>query len=170
MKLKLRGLKQGEHRDIFEEPANDLGLDNEQFSEKIVSNVLVNTQGKNFYVTIDSVFKLKFTCDRCADESVIQDSVTTKLLCTEDSTLDPEHEQEGLYFLLVGDDSVDLSDDIRQNIHLAIPMKILCDDNCKGLCPVCGVNLNKSTCGCSVDKTDSRWDALKKIDNSNLDN
>jgi uncharacterized protein len=47
------------------------------------------------------------------------------------------------------------------NIVLSIPMRHLCRDNCKGICPVCGVNLNEVQCNCSLQYADSRFDALK---------
>lgn len=47
-------------------------------------------------------------------------------------------------------DSVDLRDEIRQQIILSLPMTIICQDDCQGLCSHCGVNLNKITCDCSL--------------------
>lgn len=46
-------------------------------------------------------------------------------------------------------DAIDLTDAIRENILLELPMKPLCQEDCKGLCPTCGTNLNESTCGCA---------------------
>lgn len=56
-------------------------------------------------------------------------------------------------------ESVDLTDDIREAIILAFPSYPICDTECKGLCPQCGANLNKSACLCKP-PVDDRWAAL----------
>jgi uncharacterized protein len=55
---------------------------------------------------------------------------------------------------------LDLSDAIRQNALLAIPMKPLCREDCAGLCQVCGKDLNKSQCDCNKESIDPRWAKL----------
>lgn len=45
-------------------------------------------------------------------------------------------------------EEIDLGEIIREQIYLSLPMKSLCKDECKGLCPVCGGNLNRGSCGC----------------------
>ncbi|MCD6363911.1 MAG: DUF177 domain-containing protein [Synergistetes bacterium] len=60
-------------------------------------------------------------------------------------------------------DSIDIEEDIKQFIILSIPMKPLCREDCKGLCPVCGKNLNEGECNCSQELYDPRWSALKEL-------
>jgi uncharacterized protein len=55
---------------------------------------------------------------------------------------------------------LDLSEAIRQNALLAIPMKPLCREECAGLCPVCGKDLNKDQCECNEGSIDPRWTKL----------
>ena len=57
---------------------------------------------------------------------------------------------------------IDLRPAIRETWLLAVPAYVQCSDDCKGLCPTCGTNLNESTCNCSTSKSDPRWDALRK--------
>jgi uncharacterized protein len=57
----------------------------------------------------------------------------------------------------------DISERVREVILLELPYKPLCELNCKGLCPMCGENLNERDCGCTQDKTDERWDALREL-------
>jgi uncharacterized protein len=56
-----------------------------------------------------------------------------------------------------------LEDAIREQVLLALPLKMVCRDECKGLCPQCGQNLNESTCSCITPHQDLRWSALKEI-------
>jgi uncharacterized protein len=51
----------------------------------------------------------------------------------------------------------------EERVQMAIPMKPLCREDCKGLCPRCGQDRNVSTCNCSLEETDPRWDALRAL-------
>ena len=56
-----------------------------------------------------------------------------------------------------------LEDVLREQVLLALPLKITCRDECKGLCPHCGKNLNQEQCSCAAPVGDARWAALKDI-------
>jgi len=58
---------------------------------------------------------------------------------------------------------VDLSPLIYEQIMLQIPMKILCSEACKGLCPQCGANLNVGNCDCRKDQGDERFAVLRNL-------
>jgi uncharacterized protein len=56
-----------------------------------------------------------------------------------------------------------LEDVLREQVLLALPLKITCREDCKGLCPHCGKNLNQEQCSCAAPLEDPRWAALKDI-------
>lgn len=56
-----------------------------------------------------------------------------------------------------------LEDVLREQVLLALPLKTICREDCKGLCPQCGKNRNYETCTCEAATTDPRWDALRGI-------
>jgi len=56
-----------------------------------------------------------------------------------------------------------LEDVLREQILLAVPLKAICREDCKGLCPHCGKNLNSGQCSCAEPMEDPRWNALKEI-------
>ena len=58
---------------------------------------------------------------------------------------------------------LDLVVAIRQQAALVTPMKPLCREDCAGLCPSCGHNLNQGACGCPPSEADQRWAALRKL-------
>jgi len=60
-------------------------------------------------------------------------------------------------------DGILLDDVIREQILLAVPVKVTCREDCKGLCPYCGRNLNQEACSCAVAEEEPRWAALKEI-------
>jgi uncharacterized protein len=65
---------------------------------------------------------------------------------------------------------LDLTEAIRQYTVLATPMKPLCREDCAGLCPTCGHNLNQGKCSCPPTDTDPRWAALRKLTVTGNDN
>ncbi|MCP9493564.1 MAG: DUF177 domain-containing protein [Pyrinomonadaceae bacterium MAG19_C2-C3] len=62
----------------------------------------------------------------------------------------------------------DLSELAREQLLLSIDTRTLCREECKGLCPTCGVDLNRTACECKQDDVDPRWAALAQLKN-NLD-
>ena len=61
-------------------------------------------------------------------------------------------------------EEVDLSEDVREAVILNIPHFALCSEDCRGLCPQCGTNLNKGPCQCSPPEEESPWGVLDKLD------
>jgi DUF177 domain-containing protein len=58
-----------------------------------------------------------------------------------------------------------LEDVLREQILLASPLKLVCREDCKGLCPRCGTDLNTATCNCQQQPGDPRWAALSELKN-----
>jgi len=56
-----------------------------------------------------------------------------------------------------------LEDVLREQVLLAVPLKAICSEDCKGLCPQCGTNLNVTKCSCAEPVEDARWSALKDL-------
>lgn len=79
-------------------------------------------------------------CDRCADD------VTLHLTATVDTVITPESSEDDS--VLISGGRVDLTRTAYDALVLALPGKILCNEDCKGLCYTCGKNLNRETCDC----------------------
>jgi uncharacterized protein len=60
-------------------------------------------------------------------------------------------------------EGLELGDVLREQLLLALPLKAICREDCRGLCPHCGHNLNFEQCTCSEPVEDPRWTALKDI-------
>jgi len=60
-------------------------------------------------------------------------------------------------------EEIDLQEGIREQIVLAIPIQPLCDESCKGLCPLCGGNRNETDCGCHSSQADNPFAALREL-------
>lgn len=75
---------------------------------------------------------------------------------------------EGETYLLERD-HIDLEPLVREAVMLELPIAPLCKDDCAGLCPQCGINLNESSCDCAKDVIDPRWAALDELKRANTD-
>lgn len=83
----------------------------------------------------------------------------------EGAASDEEQEQSERSVTEYTGDEIDLSEPLRDNILLALPMKPLCDEACRGICPKCGTNLNQGQCTCSDSSkaVDPRLSVLKDL-------
>ena len=105
--------------------------------------------------------KLSAACDRCMEETtVILDLtfdrvVTSPEYHTEDEEADDKSYMEGY--------QLNVETFIYHEILVNWPVKILCKEDCKGLCPTCGKNLNEGDCACAKQQTDPRLEALRQL-------
>jgi len=76
---------------------------------------------------------------------------------------EPERELSGNEeeIILFDGNTIDLTDEVRQAVELAVPMRALCREDCRGLCAGCGADLNLESCRCPDPPRDDRWSLLK---------
>ena len=94
--------------------------------------------GGTVYVDGEINFLLKGACSRCLEEAV------KEMVVPFSETFDKEDEMA--YEIM--NDKVDLTKMVNDVVIVEMPYSLLCKEDCKGLCPVCGKNLNKETCNC----------------------
>ena len=82
---------------------------------------------------------------------------------------DPEDMGGEVYPLPVRGLDLDISEALREQLLLRIPEYPLCRDECRGLCPSCGTDLNEVECSCVPEAAPSPWDALKKLERKQND-
>ena len=111
--------------------------------------------------------ELELTCSRCVEpyRFPIDATFDQRYLPASDAATDSEIEveQDDLETSYYENDQIDLSELMREQFYLALPMKPLCREDCRGLCPQCGTNLNTGTCDCSPVWEDPRLAALKQL-------
>ncbi len=59
--------------------------------------------------------------------------------------------------------AIDVDEVVKEQILLAVPTRMLCREDCKGICPECGTDRNTGDCSCATNDIDPRWAALKKL-------
>ena len=104
----------------------------------------------------DAVFMAE--CGRCLRRFELPLSITSKKLVRRDADEDFE---DVIY--VDGGLCIDIDEEIRAQLYFEFPTKPLCSDDCKGLCPVCGCDLNEKSCSCDIRTTGPRLAVLKKL-------
>jgi uncharacterized protein len=109
-----------------------------------------------------------FACDRCLENYTldIDDSFKLDLEYTAtDRFVAAEHEisPSEMDMIYLEEPVLDVFEILGQQVFLMIPGKHLCQESCKGLCAMCGANLNIETCGCRQELKSSPFSILKKV-------
>ena len=115
---------------------------------------------------------LELACSRCLEpfELPVDAEFDIRYLPQSENTGEErEVEDDDLAVAFYRDEAIDLGQLLEEQFYLALPMKPLCRDECKGLCPNCGVNLNVETCDCQVRWEDPRLAGLKALMNRDKD-
>ena len=100
-------------------------------------------------------------CRRCLEPVTVQVAEDVSMFFQDNA---PEDEvAAGEVYALPDRADLDLGPAVRELVALAVPQFVLCREDCRGLCPTCGIDLNKGTCDCVVEEVDDRWAALRRI-------
>jgi uncharacterized protein len=105
-------------------------------------------------------------CRRCLAPVQLTLRPEVALVWTEPGEFGAESDDDGeeVRVLEAGAGEIDLGEAIREELILAAPTYLLCREDCRGLCPRCGADLNEGPCGCVGDDRDPRWDALRALE------
>ncbi len=160
----LPGQAHTEEMDLHLLPYRQAGFDYTPVSGDIKATVDVNAMHQGHSMRLRFKAVLEGPCARCLETARLVVSVDAREIH------DPASSDDELKSDFVDDDLVlDVNAWAQEAMGLEFPQRLLCVDDCKGLCPQCGANLNQTTCDCVPETGDSRWDKLKEIDVSELD-
>jgi len=149
----------------------DVDLEETVESDIIISPIKARLKiikiGSEVIVKGEVVADIKLQCSRCIAEFFNTLSVPVDVVYHPLDELKGDDRHEILSGELDMDfysgDEMDLTTLMKEQILLNIPMKPLCKDSCRGICPICGKNLNEGDCSCLQEENESRFDILKKI-------
>lgn len=111
------------------------------------------------HLAVKTSFDFSVPCDRCATQVDKQQHYSFAHTLVRSL----ENEDEDDRFVEVRDEQLKLDELVREDILLELPTKFLCREDCKGICPKCGKNLNDGPCGCEKQSADERFDVLKNL-------
>ena len=104
--------------------------------------------------------QLKTACARCLKELTLPLGFDFSETLVQEGT---ESDKDVDSVIIFEGTEIDVGEIVANNILLNISSKYLCSDDCRGLCPKCGKNLNEETCDCDFFEIDPRWEKLKNF-------
>lgn len=167
LKVDLRSLEKGPrawtvHIPVEEGPWSNTGL---AFAERPVAELAATLTGeRGVHVRGSLAAPLELECRRCLEAMPKTLELDLDLLFDRD--VDPDSAEPEIYPLESEATVLDLGPVLREQLLLAVPGYPVCREECRGLCPKCGTNLNEDDCDCVLTEPDPRWDALRKLKES----
>lgn len=153
------------------ETAPDQGLD-QGLEYRVVSPIELSVEveksaAESFRVSGRVRGSLEMDCSRCIEPLAVPVDAAFDLRYVPQTANTGEGEREiaadDLDTAFYRDGALDLVELMREQFELALPLKPLCGDGCRGLCPHCGANRNRETCGCDAAWDDPRLAPLKRL-------
>jgi uncharacterized protein len=162
MKIQVGGLSDGVYQFAVAAEASSLELDG-HFPEDVVAHVTIEKNATQIFLTAAVSTNAMYECDRCLTPFSMPITSSYRMYYMTEEVPGSHIDPAELQIVPPGFSVIDLSDDVRQTVLLAVPLKLLCRENCKGLCPHCGTNLNLGACTCIESVVDTRWEQLGKL-------
>jgi uncharacterized protein len=136
-----RGFEPHEFIDFIESPLISA-------TDKVVYKLHAKAVSGGILVTGEVSTKVKATCGRCLEEFELE--LANRDICR--------------FYEKVSESEIEISEDIREDLLINLPTNLLCREDCQGLCPKCGCNLNEDSCDCHQENIGSDiWSELDKL-------
>lgn len=169
MKIDLSNVIHGsEPISYFSDTFHDEEINN--FSDEFEIDQPIDIQGSISKVDGTNMLEAKINyfyktkCDRCLNPTKIKiTTILSGILVEGTNKPDDYIEDENEEYIHFEKDTLDLKDYILDQVASSLPMKSLCHEDCKGLCPRCGADLNKESCNCDTVIIDPRLEKLKNF-------
>lgn len=169
MKLRVSNISEsGVHIKALEEPEWLVNLpelcsegEGIRFLSKIGIDLQVTRVLKEVTVTGNVHLSIQTSCSRCVEPVRIELSPYVSLVLSPADKISDE--DDDLEHETYRDDEIDLSNYLMEQIAISLPIKVVCNEDCKGLCTICGTNLNQETCTCESEKVNPRFAILKNL-------
>ena len=165
MNLDLRPMLRGEtnhiQMDFLLEPDALFGV---EFKDSI--HVLGEVTNQGGYMRLVATADVPYAgeCARCLDPVSGVFSMPFERTVVTEGTLTEEQEEENVdEFVILQSGMLDIDDAVRESLMLSFPMRLLCDEDCLGLCPKCGKPRREGACGCPEKEVDPRWAVLASL-------
>ena len=158
-------------KELFDAPGTEIPLSGEVdlsgvdiWWEKIFSSpARLNGVFKNRYGIITLKYRatavLEYNCDRCGKRTSREEEYEFEHWLARELSSGDENDD----YILVPTGTLDMDELVMTDVTLELPFQLLCREECKGLCPVCGADLNETTCNCNTKQVDPRLEKLKML-------
>ena len=158
-------------KELFDAPGTSIPLEGE------IDLSQVEIWGENIFsspVQISGIFQnrsgivtlkyratavLEYNCDRCGKKTRRNAEYEFEHWLARELASGNENDE----YIMVPTGNIDMDELVMTDVTLELPFQLLCREDCKGLCPTCGQNLNEGDCACKKQQTDPRLEALRQL-------
>lgn len=164
MKILRKELADGFSHKFFEIPVDSLDLEDLRFYEKCVTGEITCEKMSNGY-HLKGHLSIPFIeeCDRCLAEFRQTNKPEYTIILTNHSEIAEDPRNIDVLYFPDNMDSIEIGPVFQDLVRLEEPFKKICKSDCKGLCAMCGNDLNVAPCNCSIPESDSQWEKLNKL-------
>ncbi len=158
MEINISRLADGTYQHQFDEP--EWSPEEDIRVTDFHADCVLSKAFENHVFKVHIRFTATVPCDRCLSPAAfsLEDEFTVTYSRNEElKGSDPEGD---FRYLAPDQNIIDLRRDAEDSVRLALPMKAVCSEDCKGLCPECGKNKNMESCTCGDGRIDPRWEKL----------
>ena len=118
------------------------------------------------YMRLEATAEIPYSgsCARCLSEVSGVYAMPFERTVVTEGTLTEEQEEDNVdEYVILQNGMLDIDDSVREALILSFPMRLLCEEDCPGLCPKCGRPLREGACGCTTKEVDPRWAVLASL-------
>ena len=170
MRIELENLEGGKGDFAHVYKPEDLNPVDERvsLSEPATVNGIVRLAGNQVFVDGHVDTRVQVECDRCLKPVELPVNADFALEYISDSDYESgraaaELTEAEMSVSVFDGQAIDVDEVVKEQVLLAVPSRMLCREDCQGICPECGKDRNTGDCGCTTDDTDPRWAALKDL-------
>jgi uncharacterized protein len=132
------------------------------------ASLVLSVEGRNLFADGTFTAEGEGACDRCTEtfKVAMEKDFHTILVPGESAPAkasNVELHEDDLEIGFYDGGGIEVNDVFWEQVALTLPVKLLCKDDCRGICPKCGGNLNLAECGCPGPKTEGPFDILRKL-------
>jgi len=169
MRVELVNLERGRGDFAHLYQPDELGSLDDRMSlvEPVEVSGKVRLAGAEVFVNGHIETRAQVECDRClqrVDVEVKADFALPYITGADyESSGTAELTEDEMSVSVFDGESIDIDEIVKEQILLAVPARMLCRPDCRGICPECGIDKNTGDCACVTDEVDPRWAALKNL-------
>lgn len=141
----------------------DLVEENTVFLEPVHADLTVKKVDEEIFITGRLTTRLSFICSRCLSpfEFKVDSRFDLAYLPEELEIAKDQLEEEDMNYLYFYSRKIDLNDVVLEQLNLTFPLRPLCEEDCQGICPVCGKIIKEGDCSCAGTDLDPRLEKFK---------
>jgi len=169
MRIELENLEggRGDFAHVYQPDELDPVDDRIRLTQPATVKGKVRLSGNEVFVNGHIDTRAQVECDRCLQQIELPVSADFALEYITGSDYESsnlaELTEDAMAVSVFDGEAIDVDEIVKEQIVLAVPTRVLCREDCKGICPECGIDKNTGECQCVTDDIDPRWAALKNL-------